>query len=196
MLPQLSRLAVIGLLALALGPGEPMRAAPIPKHLMPNDGPLFYSTRVGHRHVSVVGKEEWVCVVTKVEKTPDGLLITEEQEDAHGKRTPKQTLLVSPKGLICTSFLGHSPATPLTLLKLPHTAGNTWSEKWSGVMQYLKTVGWEVVETPAGKFRALRVDRDLGPDTTVTSYWYVPDLGCVKITGAYTREWKSFTPAK
>jgi hypothetical protein len=193
---RLSRLALVGLLAFTLSPGEPTRAAPIPKHLMPNEGPIFYSTRVGHRHVSIVGKEEWVVVVTKVERTPDGLLVTEERESPQGKRTPEQTILVSPKGLVCTSFLGHYPTPSLTLLKLPHFAGNEWSEKWGGVMQYLKTVGWETVETPVGKFRALRVDRDLGPDTTVTSYWYVPDLGCVKITGAYTREWKSFTPAK
>ena len=36
------------------------------------------------------------------------------------------------------------------------------------------------VEVPAGKIRAIRLERDDGPNRGVTTYWFAPAMGCIK----------------
>lgn len=192
----------IALVCFAMGllaPGIPLApAAPIPKHLMPKDEPFFFSTTLGSRHVSEWQGKDYICVVTKVEKSDDGLTVTEEREDGKGGRTHEQTVVVSPKGLLVTHYYGSPLEPPIWLLKLPHVANNNWTDKWGQTTRHLKTVGWEEIEIPAGKIRAMRVDRDNdGNGTSITTYWYAPGLGCIKWASKDAkREMKSFTPGK
>ena len=173
-------------------------AAPVPKHLMPKDDPPFYMTKVGDRHVSLWQGKDYVCVVTKVEKTADGLVVTEDLEDETGARRHEQTIVVSEKGLRATFQDGKALDPPIWLLKLPHVENNKWTDEWFGSTRHYQTVGWEEIEVPAGKIRAMRVDRDNNGDgKSITTYWYAPGKGCIKWScGDLSREWKSFTPAK
>jgi hypothetical protein len=177
----------------------PASAAPVPKHLMPKDEqPLFFPTTVGSRHVSEWQGTEIVCVVAKVEKTADGIVVTEERVLPKGIQTPEQTVVVSAKGLHVTHYRDKPLDPPIWYLKLPHVENNNWTDQWAQTTRYLKTVGWEEIEVPAGKIRAMRVDRDNdGKGTSITTYWYAPGMGCIKWASKDSkRELKSFTPGK
>jgi hypothetical protein len=94
-------------------------------------------------------------------------------------------------------------ATPISLLRLPAKEGDTW--EWthpiSKAKRSYKTVKEEVVEVPAGKFKAVRVDTVIDDEGTYTD-WYAPGLGSVKretsrpLIGNGVRVLKSFTPGK
>jgi hypothetical protein len=96
---------------------------------------------------------------------------------------------------------------PVPLLKLPANAGDTWTvgprENRRGPVagHTCKVIGEEVVEVPAGKFTAIRVDSVYpadGADSTV-SRWFAPNVGLVKMDnggGSRTAVLKSFTPGK
>jgi hypothetical protein len=94
---------------------------------------------------------------------------------------------------------------PKRLLKLPVREGETW--EWADAAgrgrpspkcKYT-TVREEEVETPAGKFRAVRVEMDseTGGAVLRTTYWHTPGAGLVKIVsrdrkGDWVRVLKSF----
>jgi hypothetical protein len=197
-----SRLVCAALLALAGGvlvPTLPVApAAPVPKHLMPKEEPVCYPTRVGTRLVSKFKNQELTVVVAKVERTEDGFEVTEELEDAAGKRTHDITVVASARGLKVTRYTGKDLDPPLWWLKLPHVANNEWTDTWYGQTRKHRTIGWEDVEVPAGKIRAIRVERDDNSDgTSKTTYWYAPELGCIKwSSGPNGRELTSFTLGK
>ena len=171
-------------------------SAPVPKHLMPKDEPVCFPARVGDRMVSELRGQEIVCVVTKVEKTDDGIAVTQEFEDKQGARTHDQTVVASAAGLKVVRYAGTALDKPVWWLKLPHGANNTWTDNLGG--QETKTVDWEEIEVPAGKFKAIRVDRNDSPDGSAkTSYWFAPGLGCIKWADANaSRVLTSFTPGK
>jgi hypothetical protein len=197
--PRLVRTALLALAVSAVVsvlPAAP--AAPVPKHLMPKDEPVCFPTRVGDRLVSVIGKQEIVIVVTKVEKVEDGLEVTQEHEDATGNRTHDMTVVASAKGLKVVRYSGRELDPPLWWLKLPHVANNEWTDTWGTQVRAHRTLGWEEVEVPAGKIRAMRVERDDDSSgMNKTTYWYAPGLGCIKwSSGNLGRELTGFTPGK
>jgi hypothetical protein len=62
-------------------------------------------------------------------------------------------------------------------------------------------IGEEVVEVPAGKFTAVRVDSVYSADgeESTMSRWFAPNVGLVKMVhggGSRTTVLKSFTPGK
>src|SRR5262245_59321884 len=169
--------------------------APVPKHLMPKEEPVFFPTKVGDRTVSVLGGQEIVCVITKAEKVADGVAVTQECEDENGVRTHDVTVIASSKGLKMVAYADRKPVEPIWLLKLPPEANNEWTEH-SGAMCHgmsvtRRIIGWQQIEVPAGKFRAI------GVQSQGTTSWYAPGLGCIKwARGDISRELKSFTPGK
>jgi hypothetical protein len=185
--------------AVAVAP-LPAPAAPVPKHLIPKaeEPPFCFPTRVGDRFVSVIGERELVVVVTKVQKTEEGFEVTQEYEDGMGGRNHDMTVIASAKGLKVVRYAGRQLDEPLWWLKLPHVANNEWTDTWAGQTRTHRTMGWEEIEVPAGKIRAIRVERDDGPQAMrTTTYWYAPGLGCIKwSSGNGGRELKSFTPGK
>ncbi|AMV29687.1 hypothetical protein VT84_35160 [Gemmata sp. SH-PL17] len=193
-----SRLARTALLVAIIGtfvlsaPVAP--SAPVPKHLMPKDEPVCFPTRVGDRMVSELRGQEIVCVVTKVEKTDDGIAVTQEFEDKQGARTHDQTVVASAAGLKVVRYSDRDLDKSVWWLKLPHVDNNTWTDNLHG--QETRTLGWEEIEVPAGKFKAIRVDRNDNPNGTAkTSYWYAPGLGCIKWSdGTASRVLTAFKP--
>src|SRR5262249_10311739 len=99
-------LAPFALCALA-GTFPQAPAAPVPKPLMPKEEParLLYFTRVGDRQESLYGDQKIVVIVTKVEKTEDGLLVHSEEE-IEGKRKPNEVVLVSERGIKLLEYRG------------------------------------------------------------------------------------------
>jgi hypothetical protein len=176
--------------ALVAGVDAPTPAAPLPKHLIPKDEAVCFPTRVGDRLVSTLNGGELVVVVTKVVKVADGVEVTQEFENADGTRTHDMTVVASAAGLKVVRYSGKTLDEPFWYLKLPHAANNEWP---AGPNPGLKNVtgGWEEVEVPAGKFRAVRVDRSDG-----SCFWYAPGLGCVKWTNGKTNTSRQLTAVK
>jgi hypothetical protein len=193
----------VGLLSFSI---TPTAAAPVPKHLMPKDDVVCFATRVGDRMVSTLGDQQLTCVITKVEKTDDGLRVTQEYEDGAGNKTPDQVVIASAKGIHVVEYGGKPLKPTFWWLKLPHGANNTWKEKWMNFQDWdFQTGGWEEVNVPAGKIRAIRVDRtetvagQMGPGgvPTMTTYWFAPGMGCIKWASKdRSRVLRSFTPGK
>jgi len=182
---------MMAVLALATTPCA-TPGAPVPKHLMPKEEPLFFPTKVGDRMVSVLGSQEIVCVVTKVEKVADGIAVRVEEEDEKGAHNHAMTVIASSKGLKVVRYGIRELAEPAWWLKLPHGANNEWEDTLNGRGWKYRTIGWQQIEVPAGKFLAMGVERDDG-----TTYWYAPGLWCVKCAREdVSRELKSFTPGK
>jgi hypothetical protein len=196
-----SRLSLTAFLALVaalvVGLSNSSVAAPVPKHLMPKDEPYFHPTKVGDRLVSNWNGKELIVVVTAVEKVEGGLKVTQEFEEPTGNRHD-QTVLVSAKGVQVVRYSGKDLDPPTWWLKLPHVADNTWTDNWFGQTRSYKTIGWEDLDLPLGKVRAMRVDRSDDPQgKSVTTYWWAPGMGMVKwSSGGMGRELKSFTPGK
>jgi hypothetical protein len=184
------------LAALVVGSARPTSAAPVPRHLMPREDPYLYPTRVGDRHESVFNKQPVVCVVTKADSTQDGILVEVIEEHGDGPRTPYEIVLVSAAGVKQLEAYGKKNEEPVWWVKVPHAENNTWVDQWLQQNRSWKTTGWEEVEVPAGKFRALRTERTDGPGA-VTTYWWAPRVGCIKWTNANNgREMTAFTPGK
>ncbi|VTR90961.1 unnamed protein product [Gemmata massiliana] len=193
--PRLARLVPCAALTCAFVLTAPTALpAPVPKHLMPKDEPVCFPTRVGDRMVSLWQGKELICVVTKVEKTNDGISVTQEYEDERGVRTHDQTVVASAVGLKVVRYSDRDLDKSVWWLKLPHVDNNTWTDNLHG--QETRTLGWEEIEVPAGKFKAIRVDRNDNPNGTAkTSYWYAPGLGCIKWSdGTASRVLTAFKP--
>jgi hypothetical protein len=116
---------------------------------------------------------------------------------------------VSPAGVFTVSIGGEVYDPPLLELKLPARAGDSWevappAKEGAAPRKYKYSTGAEEeVETPAGKFKARRVEReDIHGDVAFPlSLWYAPGMGVVKAvlhleSGDRTlAQLKSYTPA-
>jgi hypothetical protein len=182
-------------------------AAPGPKG---KDELLYYPVKEGAKRVmaiSVSGTKlgqgrESVETVSKVEEKDGKYRVTMLQEwpgQAPKKNGHTSVLDVSSKGLIRVASGGRDLPEPVTLLKLPAKAGDTWM-----VADATSTVGKEEeIEVPAGKYKCIPVTSEYGPAgrPVKTVSWYAPAVGLVKsvttsgdIETIYTL--KSFSPGK
>lgn len=171
-------------------------AAPVPKHLMKED-PLCHATRVGDRLESVLDKVTIVCVVTESEMTTEGLRVRVEQESRDGRRIHDQTVIVSQRGVKVIEYNGSKLDPPFWWVKLPHVTNNTWPDKFGEQTWTGKTVGWEDVDVPAGKFHAIHVQHIEPEPRGATSYWFALGIGCIKCEATgFNREMTAFKPGK
>jgi hypothetical protein len=156
---------------------------------------LYFPTGVGARWVYEYRGIESTTVVTRVEEK-DGAFLVEVAEVSRGQETPAQQMRVSPDGVFRLSIVGTTLPNLECILKLPYKDGQEWDVNVSPVFggaAKLTMVGWETVETPAGKFDAIRVDRLAGGQTN--TYWFAEGIGVVKyIHNKSEGVLKSFTP--
>lgn len=177
-------------------------AAPVPTHLMPTGDPVCYPLRVGTVCVHQLPNGEVTFTVSKVEKVATGYRVTTDVLDGTNNFKSRQVVLASPRGVEILDYNGQTIDPPVAWLKLPHGERNAWSAPWpqSSTKFDFATKGWEVVDVPAGRFRAIKVERVETVDGEVqgtTTYWYSPGLGCIKITGrSPARALKSVTFGK
>jgi hypothetical protein len=193
--------AAVVVCALALVAGSfGASAAPVPKHLMPKDEPLLFPTKVGARHVSIWNGRDLVEEVSKVTPVEGGFEVETETVSDDGTRKHCQTVVASKRGVLWTHYEGKKLDPACWAVKLPHAEGNSWQANWGGQVRTLTTTGWEEIEVPAGKFRAIRVTHDeSGKGNPDSSMWYAPEIGCVTwycTNSKVGRPLKSFTPGK
>lgn len=171
-------------------------AAPLPRDAEPP--PVCYTTQLGDRSVYDWNGTEFEKVVTHVERTDDGLQVTSRWPETSKSAALLETVLVSAQG-ICQTWCNNRPlpAKPW-MLKLPHATGNDWTARWDlGPYDWsFQTLGWEDIEVPAGRFRAVKVEKT-EIEKQVVRTWYAPRVGVVR--GEF--DWgvmvlKSFTAGK
>ncbi|VTR93276.1 : DUF3108 [Gemmata massiliana] len=185
-------------------------AAPVPKHLMPNE-PLYYAVRQGTRWVYTDYGADYEYEATEVQPLVSGAtVLTLTQIDGDHKR-PYRKIEVSARGVVWLETGGSAFDTPVCVLRCPIKPGNEWSFTSSGADHIapargtMKVAGTEEVKVPAGAFTAVRVEEkrtlllDNGkPKLTyhVTS-WYAPNVGQIKWASEKSeRVLKSFAPGK
>ncbi len=154
-----------------------------------------YETRSGEKVLEVV-----TVIVTKVETTDDRFQVevSTERELAAQKFITRHTVEVSPKGVVRIVVEGELP-NPMTLLKLPTKVGDSWNGPNMRPTYTVVKVD-EMVEVPAGKFRAIKIEFAMGTDPK-TTVWHAPCVGVVKTMinlGGTERSQvlKAFTPGK
>ncbi len=189
------RLLAVLLVPLAVAAGA--LAAPVPKHLMKNQGPVYYyPTTVGAKWV-YDGDHE--LVVSKVEDRKGAKVVTVEQETAKG-RNVNEVMEVSEAGLARLSCGGAPFDAPLDMLRAPCRVGTTWKVNTAGIEGTDTIAAVETIKVPAGTFEAVRVDAQYTFVNQQRTYsaWYAPGVGLLKMTEGDKVIWllKSFTPGK
>jgi hypothetical protein len=191
------RVTFVAMIGIGLAP----LAGPAAPRLKDSETPqAYFPTTVGSKWVYTTNGKEHVEVVTAVERKDGVTTVTVEYERAGGNR-PIQTIEVRPDGLYMTYEVGKAYETPVCMLKLPVKIGESWTVRTNrpdiGALRFDREVIEETdVETPAGRFRAVRVRgrTDIGNQGRVQSdYWYAPEVGLVKLD---ERVLQSFTPGK
>jgi hypothetical protein len=187
-------------------------AAPPRKPIYHGSPPCYFPVKVGARWVYELNGREDTYVVTAVERKKEETLVSVAILSGD-ERQPRETWSVSERGL---ALLCLTPETrfdaPQQELRLPAWPGREWAVKTSGNFierseSACTLAAVEVVEVPAGKFRACRVETVLltvegrPPKTPRRSTrWFAPGVGVVKDVMddgdvVKTTVLKSFTPA-
>jgi hypothetical protein len=156
----------------------------------------YFPLRVGDswKYRSTVSAAEATIKVVSAEKQPDGTMRYLLEKSAGAKI---QDWYSKTNGWVLMhreSYPEHEglevkyePARQY--LKNPLVAGATWN--WSGksttqneVQESNRVIGLEMVEVPAGKFRAMKIVSQVseGPSVMTKTYWYAPGIGLVKYT--------------
>lgn len=157
------------------------------------DGPFYYPVKVGWRNDYRVNADgSFFTLVTKVEKQGREWRVTEVSGLPGGDPDPESSrvIAVSSEGLVVLQEIGgQKPVPPLIPLRLPVGDGLLWerddaTRRTRLVATY--AARHEAVETPAGRFHAVRVDRtsqweaDGKPKSAPRTTWFTPGVGEVK----------------
>jgi hypothetical protein len=199
----MSRLAILVTIALA----SPVALA-APK--LKTDPPgLYFPAAVGDQWkvilVSpVVPEQENVQVVKAVETAGGVTTVTVENLRPDGEPGTTYLVEVSNQGVCITRSKGKQLDPPRWLLKLPAKPGFRWEtprfepDRKDVRTEYRTIAGEEEVETPAGKFNAIRVDvRHRADGEVYQTEWHAVGWGHVRIqTGKSAIVLKSFTHGK
>jgi hypothetical protein len=171
---------------------------------------LYHPTHVGttrvYEYQGSWGPGGFREVVTKVEETDGVFRVTYRHEVLGGPATDGE-VEVSGKGVFQLRSGLVKCKTPWPVVRLPLRPGDTWESDPSNAIggaapKATYTIGGEdVVEVPAGKFRAIRVDSVLDHNGGVvkSSHWYAERIGLIKVltiqgTAESVQVLKSFTP--
>ncbi len=176
------RSSVAALLALAACASY-AAPAPVPRV---KDADLYFPVEVGATwtYTLALHKREDTATVTHVEQTKAGKLVTVGRVEKD-KTVTAMKVLVSKNGVYEVEVGGEKFDPPRCVLKLPAKAGDTWKRKRpdSDELEGTATVACaEEVETPAGKYQAIRVDWEITSAGRMqrASFWYAPRVGMVK----------------
>jgi hypothetical protein len=182
--------------------------------LKPDTGPtqkepgadLPYPTKAGTKwvydtfDVNGVPMDGETVAVTGVERKGEETIVTLERSRGDF-RLPTERLAVSRKGAATVAEVAGRGEARLERFRLPHTPGERWAFDLGAEKGTCTARRMEWVETPAGRFIALRVDGegtiDVLPSPRSTE-WYAAGVGLVKQTsdGNPHKTLRSFTPGK
>jgi hypothetical protein len=166
----------------------------------------FYPAKVGTKWVYEDQTGELTSAVSAVERKAGETVVTVLRDHGAGPPSPLEILVLSENGMFRVEAGGMKFDQPVCLVRFPIREGDKWDVKVSGPKQLkhekgsATTVGFEEVEVPAGKFKALRVEKIVTTSTGVplrSTFWYAPGVGLVKMNHVgLERVLKTFTPAK
>jgi hypothetical protein len=170
----------------------------------------YYPLQVGNQwRYFFKGREDspqTVSRITKIE-TIDGTPLARLEATVDNKVVATEHLVATEKGIYRHRNNNQEITPPVLLLRYPARAGDHWDGEITVAKEkakYTCDVKEEMVEVPAGKFKAMKVtlllERTKGPNVTNT-YWFVKDVGFVKQTGeagdlTINMELDKFEPAK
>jgi hypothetical protein len=148
--------------------------------LKQKDPGYYYLTTVGDRWTMRTGAVDQTFSITRVEKK-DGALIVDVGIVQDGRDQLIQQMRISEDGVFRLSMATTTYQTPECLLMLPYRQGQEWEfdlGDGNGGHSKLTAVRRESVDTPAGQFDAIRVERTGGNAAT---YWFAEGVGLVKV---------------
>ncbi|GIW21944.1 MAG: hypothetical protein KatS3mg068_0951 [Candidatus Sericytochromatia bacterium] len=83
------------------------------------------------------------------------------------------------------SMIGNLALNSIDILKTPLKKGNTWEGRiFTGGKEIITIEGNEIIEVPAGRFDALKVNHKIKYDNSMEDnlyYWYSKNIGTVKM---------------
>lgn len=181
-------------------------AAPIPDELKT---PVLHATKVGTKWVYTYGEEERTEVVTAA-STKAGVTTISIEVWSKGEKTSSGQLAVSAAGVAEVGRYGKVYDHPVWLVKASARPGDRLNEpgKDNPLAPFrivMLAGGVEDVAVPAGRFRAVRVDKKLvgRASSRTMATFYAPGVGVVKVAMRSDEEkWepgevlKSFTPGR
>lgn len=199
----MSRLAALATTAVA---SLVTLGAPKPKTDPPG---LYFPTAVGDQWkvilVSPVVPEQANVQVVKAVETAGGVTtVTVESLPSDGKPATTYVVEVSDRGVCVINRKEKQLDPPQWILKLPAKPGTRWEAPMLGRegkpvrTEYRTISGEEEVETPAGKFKAVRVEvRHQADGEPYETEWHAVGWGRVRIqTGKSAVVLKSFSHGK
>ena len=180
----MSRLVSLGVVLAMFLPG----AGSAPKLKGPPPPPYF-PTRVGEQWVlgfeEPHGRNMAPLVVTAAAEKDGVTTVTVANVNKDGTCGLGFTVEASDKGVCVVANAGGKVDPPQWLVKLPAKAGTKWEVPVPGqggkAEVMVRTVaGEEDVATPAGTFKAVRVEVEYPAGTASTTEWWTPGRGKVK----------------
>ncbi|WP_020474618.1 hypothetical protein [Zavarzinella formosa] len=184
----------------------------LPAPMLKDREVFYHPIRVGdecvYEEVSNGEITEQKTTVVKAEKTSAGHIITVRWGDESDK--PYQTRVIVTRNEV-TELDGSASGSKqgASHIKLPAKEGLTWKFEPYGVNKpeeansVCRVIGEEMVVTPAGKFKAIRVEVKTGPNGKFKDMttWHASGVGMVKVdmkVGENRRTviLKSFKPGK
>lgn len=173
-------------------------AAPVPKHLMKDRKPAYYfPTTVGAKW-EYDSRTVSVAAVDDSKDVRGAKVVTVCDASPNGRGAIDEVMEVSETGLRRIGFGGDPFDVPLPMLQGPFEVGTKWEIKTKGAEGIGEITAFEVIEVPAGKFEAVRVDLVQKKQGRTIRAWYAPGVGLLKMTENDRTIWllKSFTPGK
>jgi hypothetical protein len=183
-------------------------AAPVPKQKQVTTS--FFPTAVGTRWVynDNGGDRDLTRFIGEAKKKGDETTLIINTILPKGEIVFDEELIVSPKGMFVRKFTEAQVCNPpFCRLKYPSSPGDSWEIKClcfeNKLEGTVKVCEQEVIEVPAGKFNAFRVDWKGTGKNQDNTCWYVAGIGSVKefhraevARLSVERVLKSFTPGK
>lgn len=168
-------------------------AAPRPKG---DKATLYYPTNLGDRWI--LGRGTGADAM----EIPEKEVVDVDWKDGAARVTVKTgesriTFEVSDRGVYWIANDGENLEKPWCYLKLPAKRGEKWENTGAGATTAYAVVSEEQVETPAGKFTALKVEVSEAGKVRMTNWW-APGVGLIKQDDGSPRMLvlKSFTPGR
>jgi hypothetical protein len=186
------RHAIGFLLVLAIGVASAAQQPEPDKEKTPDYYPLKPGTKWIYQFEENGKKMEITSQVAKLE-TIEGKSLALIERLVGGDVKETEHLTATDKGIFLNRRNGVEHSPPVCLLQYPVKKGDAWeSETTLGNQQMKvksKSVDFEEVTVPAGKYKAVRVDVEIavGGINANLTYWFAPDVGIVKQTNNGTK---------
>jgi hypothetical protein len=163
-------------------------SAPVPKGAeVPT---WYYPMQVGSERTYTSNDGEHIETVVKVDDADNAKIIVVSKHGKKGEKLPSDTLRVSQAGIFRLRLGEEEFDPPVCLLMTPYNQGNKWATESRGGRLTLQGTCTdtasevELVEVPAGQFKAIRVDQIFTParpgPALKSTVWYGVGVGVVK----------------